>query len=59
MPLREMKWRLSRGLNFETPGCKVANGLNPRTRLATSPENSETSLGWECRSEAWEHWEGE
>lgn len=48
MPLREMKWRESRGvLNFGAQGSKAASGLNPGTRLAASPRDRELRLGWE------------
>lgn len=38
MPLREMKWRTSRGLTFQS-------GLNPGTRLTASPRDGEPRLG--------------
>lgn len=47
MPLREMKWRASRGLTFGARGSKALSGLNPGTRLAASPGDSEPRLGWE------------
>ncbi len=47
MPLREMKWRASRGLTFGARGSKAPSGLNPGTRLAASPRDSEPRLGWE------------
>lgn len=47
MPLREMKWRASRGLTFRARGSKAQSGLNPGTRLADSPRDGEPRLGWE------------
>lgn len=56
MPLREMKWRASRGLTFRALGSKALSGLNPGTRLAASPGDSEPRLGWE-RSRGLGAWE--
>lgn len=47
MPLREMKWRASRGLTFGSRGSKALSGLNPGSRLAASPRECEPSLGRE------------
>lgn len=46
MPLREMKWRASRGLTFRARGSKAPSGLNPGTRLAASPRDGELRLRW-------------
>lgn len=45
MPLREMKWRASRGLTFGAHGSKAPSGLNPGTRLAASLGDGESRLG--------------
>lgn len=47
MPLREMKWRPSRSLTFQTQRSKAQSGLNPGTRLTASPRDGELKLGWE------------
>lgn len=55
MPLREMKWRESRGvLNFGAQGSKAASGLNPGTRLAASPRDRELRPGLGERLMVWE-----
>lgn len=50
MPLREMKWRASRGLNSGARGSKAVSGLNPGARPAASPQDGEPRLGWESSS---------
>lgn len=50
MPLREMKWQMSRGLYFGARGSKAASGLNPGTRPAISPWECEPRMGWESSS---------